>query len=50
MERLHSRLKDFSGPVAEETNHVEELLNDEGDGSDPEENDGSATASEGSGN
>ena len=29
MERLHSRLKDFSGPVAEETNPVEKLPNDE---------------------
>ena len=50
MERLHSRLKNFSGLVAEETNPMEELRNDERDGSDPEENDGSATASEGSGN
>ena len=28
IERLHSQLKDFSGPVAEETNPAEEVPND----------------------
>ena len=36
--------------VVEETNPVEDLPADENDGSDVEENDGSGTVSEGSGN
>ena len=50
MERLHTRLKEFTGPVAEETNPVEDFPADENDGSEAEENNGSGTVSEESGN
>ena len=50
IERLHFRLREFTGPVADETDPAENAVADENDGSDPEDNDGSGSATEGSDN
>ena len=57
IDRLHLRLREFTGAVATETNPVENAVAEEEDGSDPEDNaalnedkDGSESASDGPGN
>ena len=48
IERLHLRLQEFSGLVADEINPTENVEAEENDGSDPDDNDGSGSTSEGS--
>ena len=48
IDRLHLRLREFTGAVATETNPAENAVADENDSSDPEDNDGSGSAYVGS--